>query len=203
MKIRIKIQKRHVYILVALIVVFSSITLIRALSHGVYHDAATEIEGILRPSNIPNIPANKITTGTITGNLGINGNLDISGNGLVNGNKAIKILTFSQDINWHWFRAEGHGTYYCFVGGIAFPDGDIWEDDTSYIMQTNCKKGCGVGDIGSCSHYLDSNPQYWFCGGGFKTRSGSDHEDDPPEVRVHVVCVKNELVDSTDYSNIF
>jgi len=132
MKIIINIQKKHLYFLVAFLVILS-VGFVIAQTPGVSHHAAEITEGVfnvaripslpasiitsgvLNVARIPNIPANKITTGTMTGNLKISGDLEVTGKTklncqLIDGPHPISCTTICTDNNKICLVAD-------FVGG--------------------------------------------------------------------------------------
>ncbi|MBI4208486.1 MAG: hypothetical protein HY538_02115 [Deltaproteobacteria bacterium] len=114
--------------------------------------------------------------------LHVAGNSRLDGDLLVQGEKPIKLLGFRGSKGEVWYDTKVSVlTHWCFTGGFSFAGGDINENGVSYIGRIHCKQG-GFN---------------WECGGDF-----ASHDNNHEEVRVHVVCVKNELVDASGWLNI-
>jgi hypothetical protein len=112
-------------------------------------------------------------TGSVNASAGLNTAGTVSGAGLmINGVKPFIVKNFSGSEGVVFYDTGiSVASYYCFIGGTQFLNGDIQENNAGTIMQSYC--------------YQDTN---WRCGGDFRSHNTNE------TVSVNVICVRNELV---------
>ncbi|MBI4051124.1 MAG: hypothetical protein HY400_01325 [Elusimicrobia bacterium] len=157
-----------------------------------YHDGsrgmmfAYDYSGLTSPHNlILQSPGGNVGIGELSPmyKLDVKGGIRMQGDLMVGTppRKPMAVLTFRGSNGLVYYNTGvPYGTHFCFIGGFALPDGDIEENGTGYIARILCKKGA----------------TNWLCGGDFRSHNNNE------EMRINVVCVRNELIDQSGWSNI-
>ena len=113
--------------------------------------------------------------------LSIAGSLNIvSGPLNVNGGRPVLAVTLKGRAGGTWYdTGVPYDTYFCFIGGAVFTDGDINENDTGDIMVLSCRQGMWQ---------RGNSPLNWECGGDFRSHNKSE------EVGIHAICIHRGFV---------